>query len=344
MSGKVIIPILIVTVIFLISGRSISANEEVLGLQAEKAGKHREAIDCYIKALQSVPEGSAKDQQLRERVISLAHKIKPAPIVPEEAERYMARGRAAVKSAATIKDFEDAASQFSKVLRVAPWLSEGYYNLGVVQDKAGRYQDAIRNLKYYLLAAPNAQDAKRVRSLIFEIEYRQEKTQRESDKMLTEQKAKANLESLTGEYSENRWDGIKYNWVPGAGSKPFSMKPSRNGPWVKDSGNNIYVQINGSKITITIRSNYPQAVRTSAVFQGTITGTRIEGTMTETWHHRFSCPKIVNYLFEGTIWPEEREIMLITEDCYTDGNPQHGLGCLHHQNNCFQVSYLLRKK
>jgi hypothetical protein len=344
MLKKFIASVLIFTAVFCIAEWGISVDEEVLGQQTEAAGKYREALNHYVKALESVPGDSAKDRQLREKIIPLSQKIRPAPAVPEEAERYMARGRAATKSATTAKDFEDAVCEFSKALRIAPWLPEGYYNLGIVQDKAGQYQNAIRNLKYYLFAASNAQDTKNVRSLIFEIEYRQEKLQKVSEKILIEQKAKASLESLSGEYTKNIWSNVKYDWIPGIGSKPFSIKPTRNGPWGKDSGDNTYIQVNGSKITITIRAIHPQSIRTSAIFQGKITGTHIEGTMTETWHHRMSCPKIVNYMFEGTIWPEESEIMLIIEDCYTDGNPKHGLGCSYHQNNCFSNSYLLTKK
>ena len=181
---------LMVVIMILLVGLGLTtvsaADEEALGRQAEQEGRLRQALTHYVAALQSVSEGGSVDQRLREKIIKLAQQIQPPPAVPEEAERYMARGRAAVKSATSAKDFAEAANEFSKALRIAPWLAEGYYNLGVVQDKAGRYQDAIRNIKLYLVAAPNAPDAKDVRALMFEIEYRQEKAQKEAQEKAEE--------------------------------------------------------------------------------------------------------------------------------------------------------------
>ncbi len=62
----------------------------------------------------------------------------------------------------------------------APWLANAYYNLGVAQDKAGLYAAAIRSLKLYVLAEPNAPDIRSVEKLIDEIEYKQEKAAKES--------------------------------------------------------------------------------------------------------------------------------------------------------------------
>jgi len=82
------------TLIFILLSFSIvsAADDETLARQAEAAGRYHEALTNYVKALQSVPEGSVKDQELREKIIGLAPKIKPAPELPEEAERHMARG------------------------------------------------------------------------------------------------------------------------------------------------------------------------------------------------------------------------------------------------------------
>jgi len=88
----------------------------------------------------------------------------------------MVRGAAAVKLAKDEQGFLKAAQEFKQVLLRAPWLAEGYYNLGVVLDKAGKYKEAIKNLKLYLKASPGASDVKTVQNLIYEIEYRMENT------------------------------------------------------------------------------------------------------------------------------------------------------------------------
>lgn len=120
------------------------------------------------------------DYALRERIIRHVQAMKQKPAIPEEAERRMARGSAAVKGAQNKQDFRDAAAEFEKASLAAPWLPAIYYNLGITQDKAGNYKEAIQSLKLYLLAAPDAPDAKAVKNLVYEIEYRQEKAAKES--------------------------------------------------------------------------------------------------------------------------------------------------------------------
>jgi hypothetical protein len=194
-----------VTILVLFFATSIplfsQSTEESAGSVAEQAGKLREALTQYVAALQKTTEGSADNQRLRETIIKLVQRLSPPPAVPEEAERRMARGRAAVKAATDEQGFLRAANELQQALKAAPWLADGYFNLGVVLDKAGRHADAIRNLKLYMLAAPNAPDAKQVRDLMFEIEYRQEESQRakaEAERKAAQQR-QAEIEK------RNRW-------------------------------------------------------------------------------------------------------------------------------------------
>ena len=136
----------------------------------------QQTLNQYIADLQKNPS----DYALREKIIKHVQTMKQKPAIPEEAERRMARGSAAVKGAKNEKDFQDAAVEFEKAFLAAPWLPAVYYNLGITQDKAGKYREAMQNLKLYLGAAPDASDTKAVRGLIYEIEYRQEKAARES--------------------------------------------------------------------------------------------------------------------------------------------------------------------
>ena len=133
-------------------------------------------LNQYISELQK----NQNDAVLREKIIKHVQTMKPAPATPEEAKRHLVRGKAAFKGAKEAKDYADAADEFKKALLYAPWLVEGYYNLGIIQDKAGLYADAMQSLKFYLLAAPNAPDAEKVKELIYEIEYRKDKTAKES--------------------------------------------------------------------------------------------------------------------------------------------------------------------
>lgn len=112
------------------------------------------------------------DNALREMIIKLAQELKPAPAVPEEAERRMARGMAAFKGAKSVADYRDAAKEFEQATLAAPWYGNAYVNLGVAQDKAENYEAALRSLKLALLALPND---KEIKVLIYEVEYRNDK-------------------------------------------------------------------------------------------------------------------------------------------------------------------------
>lgn len=128
----------------------------------------REQLKQMVEQLQQAPN----DNALREKIIKLAQTIKPAPAVPEEAERRMARGTAAFKGAKSVADYRDAAKEFEQATLVAPWYGDAYFNLGVAQDKAENYEAALHSLKLAQLASP---EVKEIKALIYEVEYRNEK-------------------------------------------------------------------------------------------------------------------------------------------------------------------------
>lgn len=97
-----------------------------------------------------------------------------AQSIPEEARRHFDRGLAAVEIAKSPADYEEAIREFERAKSLAPNWPDPYYNLGLVQEKAERYGDAVTNLKQYLRLAPNASDAQEVKSLINKLEYRKE--------------------------------------------------------------------------------------------------------------------------------------------------------------------------
>ena len=78
-----------------------------------------------------------------------------------------------LRSQKTEQDFKDAIAEFEKAVNTAPWLGEGYRNLGIVHDKAGQFDAAIKNLNFYLLTNPS--DAEKAKELIYKIEFHKEK-------------------------------------------------------------------------------------------------------------------------------------------------------------------------
>lgn len=128
----------------------------------------REQLKQMVEQLQKSPD----DNALRESIIKLAQGLKPAPAVPDEAERRMARGMAAFKGAKSVSDYQDAVKEFEQATLAAPWYGDAYFNLGVAQDKAENYEAALRSLRLAQLAST---DSKAIKPLIYEVEYRNEK-------------------------------------------------------------------------------------------------------------------------------------------------------------------------
>lgn len=100
----------------------------------------------------------------------------PAQDVPEEARRYMVRGRTAIEMAKTMDDLRYAVKELEQAARLAPQWADPHFNLGVVQEKLGNTTGAIASFKHYLELAPAAVDAAKVRDKIIALEYMQERT------------------------------------------------------------------------------------------------------------------------------------------------------------------------
>lgn len=97
-----------------------------------------------------------------------------ADTVSEEAQRFMARGFAAVEMAKTPKDYERAVREFEQAAKLEPNWPDVYFNLGSVQAKAGNYGEVMRHYKRYLELTPNAPYVAKVREEICKLEYRAE--------------------------------------------------------------------------------------------------------------------------------------------------------------------------
>lgn len=95
-------------------------------------------------------------------------------VFSEEAKRHFDRGIAAVEMAKSPDDYAPAIEEFEQAIRLAPGWPDVYYNLGMVQERAGKYRDAITSLRQYLRRAPNASDAEAVKSLINKLEFKAE--------------------------------------------------------------------------------------------------------------------------------------------------------------------------
>jgi len=104
--------------------------------------------------------------------------------ISDDAMRHFDRGQAAVEMAKSTTDYEDAIKEFEKAARLAPDWPDVYYNLGLIQEKVGKDDDAIRNLTKYLELSPNASDSREVKKFVAKMEYKKEKAKAEYDKKI----------------------------------------------------------------------------------------------------------------------------------------------------------------
>ena len=92
--------------------------------------------------------------------------------VSEKARRHFDRGMAAVETAKSPNDYAAAIEEFKEAARLAPDWPGVYFNLGLVQEKAENYGEAVINFLQYIRLAPKASDIETVKSLINKLEYK----------------------------------------------------------------------------------------------------------------------------------------------------------------------------
>ncbi len=107
------------------------------------------------------------DISTRRLILKLASELKPAPAIPEEARKHFIEGTAIVKAAKNPAQQAMAAQSFTEALKVAPWWGDAYYNLGVAQELAEKYDEAEQAFNFYLLSKPGATEKREVQDRIY---------------------------------------------------------------------------------------------------------------------------------------------------------------------------------
>jgi len=177
--------------------------------QAQTGGS-QETLNQYIADLQKNPD----DNAIREKIIKLAQEMKPAPKIPNEVDELIGKATYIFKNAKSEAEFNDAVDAYQKALLIVPWVPEYYYNLGTVQEKAGKFKEAINSLNLYLLAVPEAKDAKEVREHIGGLKYAAEKVAK-----ATSSEAAAAQEQNKSEDWLKKLDGRKYWYRDAVGNE-----------------------------------------------------------------------------------------------------------------------------
>jgi tetratricopeptide (TPR) repeat protein len=177
------------------------ATPSLFGQTNAPAAGPRDQLQQLTEQLQKTPD----DEALREKIINLARTLAPPPELPEETTRRMARGVAAFKDAKSVSDYKDAVAEFEKATLAAPWYADAYYNLGKARAKAEDYAGASVSLKLYLLAAPGAKDAAEAKTLMYEMEYKGDKAEKERSAAQAKEQQLAQAKQLA-EHFRGNWE------------------------------------------------------------------------------------------------------------------------------------------
>jgi hypothetical protein len=153
----------------------------ILAVAQQPTTSPREQLKQYIGDLQKNPS----DDALREKIIKLALTLGPEPAIPEEARRHFVKADTLARDAHAGDDFPPAINEYQQALALAPWWPDAYRDLAIIQETAGRYDDAKKNLHFYLLANPGEKESRAAQDEIYKIEAKQQ----ESAKHIAEQSA-----------------------------------------------------------------------------------------------------------------------------------------------------------
>jgi tetratricopeptide (TPR) repeat protein len=137
-----------------------------------------------------------------------------------------------------------------------------YFNLGIVLESAGRYDESIQNIKYYLLTNPSETDAKKAQRKIAAIEVEKELAQaEETAKKRAEEEKKAKEPHFEGAWMLTLVDGhrIHSSFL----SRDLEIIKNSSGSYVIQGYDTSFnepdfpleardVQINGNRISFTV--------------------------------------------------------------------------------------------
>ncbi len=149
--------------------------------QTINAQSPRDTLNQYVAELQK----SSNDISLREKIISLSLRIKPAPAIPKDAREKYVMGITLRES----KDYKLAISQFKEALLIAPWYGDAYKDLGLSLEFAEEYNEGIQAFQLYILTQPGDITVTNTEDEIGIMKAKKMKAENEKRKSKAEQKA-----------------------------------------------------------------------------------------------------------------------------------------------------------
>ena len=161
----------------------------------------REQLQQMVEQLQKTPT----DNALREKIIKLGAEIKPAPAIPEEANRAFVKGNVFQKEAKDASGYDLAISAYREALRLAPWWGDVYYNLAVALESANKFDEAIASIKFFMVSVSGGSaEAREAQNRVYAIEAKSEMASKQAA-------ARAAAER---ERKKTEFAGLVGTWLP----------------------------------------------------------------------------------------------------------------------------------
>lgn len=148
-------------------------NAEVVRLLQQAVARNPQtffdaSLDAFKKA--DYDEKEAR----REIVVKAAGSLPALPVIPEEARQLGLQASALLKQASISGELEQPIQLLRQALEIAPWWANAYYNLSRAFELSGQYDEAIKQLNYYLELKPSEADATEARAHIAVIQAEKE--------------------------------------------------------------------------------------------------------------------------------------------------------------------------
>jgi tetratricopeptide (TPR) repeat protein len=136
----------------------------------EAQGRFQEALDELAGALTLAMDDKEADE-VRNSIFQMVRRI-PQPLeMSEDACKYALRGEILIKEG----EREGAISEIKKAIRLAPFSARLYFNAALIYGELKNYSEAIRYMKIYLQAAPDAPNARAAKDEIIKWELQMER-------------------------------------------------------------------------------------------------------------------------------------------------------------------------
>jgi tetratricopeptide (TPR) repeat protein len=136
--------------------------------EPENRHPHTLALERALAALRDAPPSppAQADDPAFQAVVADYHKTLVKPEIPEEVRRYKVQAEFAVQQ----KRYSDAVKAYAAGLQLAPWWPEGHHNRAILLGELQQYDEAILEMKRFLLLEPTAPAARASQDRIYQWE------------------------------------------------------------------------------------------------------------------------------------------------------------------------------